>query len=64
MTEPLPHEVDYALWAEACRRAVAIRKFMESSSAQSTVAAMSYPGNSDTNVGYDLLSADLRRVGD
>ncbi|MEO1607686.1 MAG: helix-turn-helix domain-containing protein, partial [Pseudomonadota bacterium] len=38
MTEPLPDEVDDALWAEACRRAAAIRRFLESSSSESTVA--------------------------
>ena len=40
MTEPLPDEVDGAQWAEACRRAAAIRGFLESSSGQSTVAAI------------------------
>ena len=40
MTEPLPDEVDDALWAEACRRATTIRRFMESNSNQSTVAAI------------------------
>ena len=41
MTEPLPDEVDDALWAEACRRAAAIRRFLLSNSGQSTVAAIS-----------------------
>lgn len=40
MTEPLPDEIDDALWAEACRRAVAIRRFLLSGSGQSTVAAI------------------------
>ncbi len=40
MTELLPDEIDDALWAEACRRAAAIRKFLVSSSGQSTVAAI------------------------
>lgn len=40
MNEPLPDEVDDALWAEACRRASAIRRFLLSSSGDSTVAAI------------------------
>ena len=40
MTEPLPDEVDDALWAEACRRAAAIRRFLETASGQSTVNAI------------------------
>ena len=41
MTEPLPDEIDDALWAEACRRAAAIRQFLKRNSGQSTVAAIS-----------------------
>jgi|TARA_R110000851_G_scaffold247060_1_gene399566 putative transposase len=40
VTEPLLYEIDDAVWAEACRRAAAIRRFLESSSGESTVAAI------------------------
>ena len=40
MTEPLLYEIDDAVWAEARRRATAIRRFLESSSGESTVAAI------------------------
>lgn len=40
MTEPLPDEIDDALWDEACRRAAAIREFLKCNSGQSTAAAV------------------------
>ena len=40
MTEPLPDEIDEALWEEACRRAAAIRQFRKRTSGRSTVAAI------------------------
>ncbi len=40
MTEPLPDEIGDALWAEAYRRAAAIRRFLEFNSSQSTVTAI------------------------
>ncbi len=38
MIEPLPDEIDDALWDEACRRAAAIRQFLMRDSGQSTAA--------------------------
>jgi transposase InsO family protein len=40
MTEPLPDEIDDALWDEACRRAAAIRQVLMRGSGQSTAAAV------------------------
>ena len=38
MADPLPEEIDDALWQEACRRADAIRKVMKGSDEQTTAA--------------------------
>lgn len=40
MTEPLPDEVDDVVWAEACRRAAAICRFLESNTSENTVTAI------------------------
>ncbi|WP_244484747.1 helix-turn-helix domain-containing protein [Rhizobium sp. Root149] len=44
MSEPFPDEVDEALWDEACRRADAIRKFLNGRTGKMSVAEVALLG--------------------